>query len=268
MTSNRLIMWMCLVSMIASVVMADTNLTSGSSSFDKAANDLFSSAAGIKWAPGLIAGISLVGGLVVAFMGYKLFRPVMFICGFSVGAVLGYLVAERIFQNQSYVTTAAWIAFFVIGFALGSLVINIWQCGVFLVGAAAGVLLACEINTSIGYKIYPSNPTTSLIILVIALGIICGALALWLERPALIVATSFFGAVAAVWGLGYFAGKYPSSKDLESWRTQAADGTYSFSLPSAWWYYLIGTIILFVISLFVQLNKTAFGIVHSNPRQQ
>ncbi|EQC37242.1 hypothetical protein SDRG_05467 [Saprolegnia diclina VS20] len=248
--------------------MSAANITSGNSTFDQNANALFSSASNIAWAPGLVATISLIAGVIVTFFGYKLFRPVMFICGFAVGSVLGYLIAEKIFSGQSYVVTASWIAFLVLGLLVGSIVMNIWVCGVFLVGAAAGVLLAFELNTSVGYKIYPSNPTTSLWILIIVLGLIAGGLAIWLERPMLIVATSLFGAIATTWGIGYFAGQYPSSTELEAWRKQAANGTFEYDLPNAWWAYLAATAVLFGLGVFVQFHKTAAGVVHSNPRRK
>ncbi|OQR84751.1 hypothetical protein ACHHYP_12991 [Achlya hypogyna] len=257
-----------LVCVVAHAVVAVDKISNGNSTFDQNVNSLFSSASKITWAPGLVATVSLVAGLVIAFAGYKLFRPVMFVCGFAVGSVLGYLIAEKIFSGQSYQVTASWIAFIVLGLFVGAFVMNIWVCGVFVVGAAAGVLLAFELNTSVGYKIYPSNPTTSLWILIIVLGLLVGGLAMWLERPVLIVATSFFGAVAAVWGIGYFAGKYPSSAELEAWRSQAADGTYSYDLPNAWWYYLAASVALFALGMFVQFSKTALGVLHSNPRRK
>ncbi|KDO16564.1 hypothetical protein SPRG_17922 [Saprolegnia parasitica CBS 223.65] len=257
-----------LLALLVPGISAAANITSGNSTFDQNANALFSSASSIEWAPGLVATISLIGGVVVTFFGYKLFRPVMFICGFAVGSVLGYLLAEQIFSGQSYVVTASWIAFLVLGLLVGSIVMNLWVCGVFLVGAAAGVLLAFELNTSVGYKIYPSNPTTSLWILIIVLGLLAGGLAIWLERPMLIVSTSMFGAIAATWGVGYFAGQYPSGAELDAWRKQAADGTFEYNLPKAWWAYLAATALLFGLGVYVQFHKTAAGIVHSNPRRK
>ncbi|ETV83537.1 hypothetical protein H257_04246 [Aphanomyces astaci] len=230
------------------------------------ANDLFASAQGITFGPGLIASAAIVGGVFVALWGYKLFRPVMFLSGFAVGSILGYMLAERFFNEETYFQTAAWIMFVVLGLIVGATVMSIWAWGVFLVGAAAGALLGFHVNTSFGYLIYPSSPETSLWICVIVLGLIGGFLGSWFERPALIVATSFFGAAAAVWGVGYFAGNFPNSRELDVWRSEAANGSFSYDLPKEWWYYLAGTIVFFILAVFFQFNKSALGVFHQNPK--
>jgi len=251
-----LIQYMVLISAINFTV-------SGSSSFDRELNEVFTSGYKISVAPSIAAVLAIVIGIAVAFFGYKLFKPVLFISGFVVGAMVGFLVAERIFKNQSYITTASWITAIICGIILGAIVICVFQLGVFLIGAAAGILLAFALNTSFGYKIWPSNPTGMLYILLVVLALLFGWLALRLERPFIIVATSLCGAIATVWGIGYFAGKYPSGQDLESWRIQLADGNYEYKIGNEWWGYMAGTILLFIIALFVQFKKTADGINHN-----
>ncbi|ETW02392.1 hypothetical protein H310_05911 [Aphanomyces invadans] len=251
---------------ILQCVVAVTPTPTTTSTVTQTVNDLFASAQGITFGPGLIASAAIVGGVLVALWGYKLFRPVMFISGFAVGSILGYMLAERFFSEKTYFQTAAWIMFVVLGLLVGTTVMSIWAWGVFLVGAAAGALLGFHVNTSFGYLIYPSNPETSLWICVIVFGLIGGFLGSWFERPALIVATSFFGAAAAVWGIGYFAGKYPNSRELDQWRTDAANGTFSYNLPKEWWYYLAGTIVFFVVAMYFQFNKSALGVFHQNPK--
>ncbi|RLN36620.1 hypothetical protein BBJ28_00009624, partial [Nothophytophthora sp. Chile5] len=129
--------------------------------------------------------------------------------------------------------------------------------GIFVAGAAAGVALAMILNNSFGYKIYPSHPQVVLIIFCIVLGILGGVLTLKLERPVLIAATSLFGAGILVWGLGYFAGDFPSSSDLKEYASQDINGDWVYSIPDAWWAYLAGILVLFVLGLFIQFRKTA-----------
>ncbi|ETW02393.1 hypothetical protein H310_05912 [Aphanomyces invadans] len=252
-------------------VAALPNLTDGSSDFDRAANDLLASGSKISFAPGVVAGLAIGVGSVVALFGYKLFRPVLFVCGFAVGSVVFYLIAEKIFANQTYMVTAAWICFVAGGLVVGTTVMCIWKLGVFIVGAAAGVLLAFIVNNTVGYKLWPSNPSGMLYILIVGLGILGGLLARCLERPFLIIATSFFGATAVVWGVGYFAGKYPSGSDLEALRVQLADGSFVYSISAAWWAYLAATVGLFFIAMYMQFSKTAWGLHHdhrSNSQQR
>ncbi|KAF0684918.1 Aste57867_23162 [Aphanomyces stellatus] len=250
----------------SSVTASILNLTDGSSDFDKVTNDLFTRGANLTLAPSIIAAIAIGAGIVIAGFGYKLFRPVLFICGFAVGAVLFYLLAERVFKNQAYMITAAWICFVVGGLLVGATVVCIWKVGVFMVGAAAGILLAFLLNTSGMYKLWPSNPNGMLYLLIVGLGLLGGFLARYLERPFLIIATSFFGATAAVWGVGFFAGSYPSGSDLESLRVELADGKFSYSISEAWWGYIAATAVLFLAAMYMQFTRTAMGIDHGSSR--
>ncbi|OQR84734.1 hypothetical protein ACHHYP_12992 [Achlya hypogyna] len=239
------------------------NLTiAGSSAFDKTTNRVVNATIHGDVAPSVLAGVAIGLGLIVAIAGYKLFRPVLFVSGFIVGAVPAYLLAEVLFKNASYEATACWISFVAGGVLAGAAVLCLWRLGIFIIGAAAGVLLAFVCNTSFGYKLWPSNPSGMLYVLIVVLALVGGLLARWLERPMLIVATSFFGAASCVWGVGYFAGGYPSGNHLEALRTQSANGTYAFAIGGAWWGYMAATLILFVLGMFVQFRKTAAGIHH------
>jgi len=141
-------------------------------------------------------------------------------------------------------------------------VVSLYSLGIFVAGAAAGVALAMLINNSVGYEIYPSHPQVVLIVLCIVLGILGGVLTLKLERPVLIVATSLFGAAILVWGVGYFAGDFPSTSDLKTYASQDINGDWVYSIPDAWWGYLAGILVLFVLGLLVQFRKTSRGGVY------
>ncbi|OQR82209.1 hypothetical protein THRCLA_11049, partial [Thraustotheca clavata] len=228
----------------------------GNSTFDNQINAIlnwdgnYNSSLGLG--PQAIAAITIGVGLIVTFLGYKLVRPCIFVAGFIIGSVAFFLLAERIFVNADYIVTACWIAFFVGGFIGGSLLVWLYKVGIFAIGALAGVLLATQIQTSFGYKLYPSSPTTVLIVLMVVLGIAMGVIALKLERPFLVFASSVVGAIAAVWGIGFFAGGYPNATNLN--KTLSSDGSWVYSIPSSWWYYLFGTVLLCGLGVFVQFR--------------
>ncbi|CAH0513510.1 unnamed protein product [Peronospora belbahrii] len=115
------------------------------------------------------------------------------------------------------------------------------------------------IHNSAGYAIYPSHPQVVFIVLCIALGLIGGILAIKLERPVLITATSLFGAAILVWGVGYFAGDFPSSSDLKRYGSLDINKNWVYSIPDAWWGYLVGIVVLFVLGLFIQFRRTGDG---------
>ncbi|KDO20214.1 hypothetical protein SPRG_13469 [Saprolegnia parasitica CBS 223.65] len=232
----------------------------GNSTFDNQVNKILhwtgDDFGSLGLGPEIVAGVAIGAGLLATFLGYKLVRPTIFLAGFTLGSVGFFLLAERLFANASYIDTACWIAFFVGGFLVGSFVLWLYKLGIFCVGALAGVLLATQIHNSFGYLIYPSSPNTVLIVLLIVLGLGLGFVALKLERPFLVFASSCFGAIGAVWGIGFFAGGYPNAAYLQK---TFANGDWIYHIPSSWWYYLAGTTVLCGLGIAVQfqeLNKT------------
>lgn len=229
---------------------------------DNASNtvdSIFNSASGLKAGGSIFAVAVIIAGAVICVAGYKLFRPALFVVGFVLGGVLIAMAAEEIFKNKSWVVTASWIAFIIGGILVGVLVITFYQVSIFVAGAAAGVIIAMLINTSFGYKIYPSHPNVVLIVLAVVLAIVGGVLALKLEKPLLVVATSLIGAGAVVWGVGYFAGDFPNSGDLKQFGYQDGNGDWNYNIPSAWWAYLAGIVVLFVLGMVIQFRKTSKG---------
>jgi hypothetical protein len=220
---------------------------------------IFDSAKGVKVGGSILAVLAITAGAIVCLAGYKLFRAALFVVGFVAGGVGLAIAAEHVFENETWVVTASWVAFGVGGLFAGCLVISMYTTSIFVAGAAAGVLLAIMINTSVGYKIYPSHPNVVLIVLAVAIGLIGGVLALKLEKPVLVVATSLVGAGMLVWGIGYFAGDFPSPSDLKQFAEQDANGDWVYDIPTAWWAYVAGILVLFVFGMFVQFRKTGRG---------
>lgn len=220
---------------------------------------LDASSGDLRLGPSVSAALSIGAGLAVCFFGFRLMRPTMFLCGFLVGGFLCASAAGFVFDGKSYEDTAWWIALAVGGLIVGSLVLTIYNTGIFIVGAAGGVLLAVTINTSVGYRIFPDDPNTALIVLAVALGLICGLLAFKLEKPVIVVATSLVGAVLTISGIGYFAKNFPDVTDLQAqFGTQdAATGEWVYDMPSVWWAYLGGMLALFLLGMLVQFKKTS-----------
>ncbi|KAF4319244.1 hypothetical protein BBO99_00006245 [Phytophthora kernoviae] len=223
---------------------------------------LLSSAEHIKVGPALLAVLAAVGGAVVCFAGYRLFRPTVFCCAFLVGGLFVAGIVETAFASMSWMPTASWIAFGIGGLAAGVLVLMLYSASIFLAGAAGGVMLAFSLNTSFGAKIYPDNPDVILVVMAVVLGIVGGLLALKLEKPVLIATTSIVGATICVWGIGYFAGDYPNGADLKQFRSQNDKGEWVYNIPDAWWAYLAGMGVMFLLGMSVQIKKTARGYDH------
>ncbi|KAK1941591.1 hypothetical protein P3T76_007457 [Phytophthora citrophthora] len=239
-----------------------SDVSDDSSSSLEGVTELLSSAKDVKVGPAVLAAIAVVGGGIVCLAGYRLFRPTVFCCAFMIGGLFVAGIVESAFSSMSWMPTASWIGFAIGGVIAGVVVLMLYSASIFLAGAAGGVMLAFSINTSVGTKIYPDNPDVILVVLAVVLGIMGGILALKLEKPVLIATTAIVGATVCVWGIGYFAGDYPNGADLKQFRAQNDHGDWVYNIPDAWWGYLAGMIVLFILGMSVQIKKTARGYDH------
>ncbi len=183
--------------------------------------------------------VLLLGGLLSCFAGYRVFRIVLGIYGFILGALLASSF-PGVDQTWAMVIAA------LVGGLVGALIlIAAYFVGVALIGAGTGALLANVIWASLGREPH---------VLVVILLSIAGALAaLALQRYVIIVATAFGGAQTAVVGAAALLG--------DRWASEAATrsvyGVYPLDpIPTTRWDF-VAAVVLGVIGLAVQLAVTA-----------
>jgi len=126
------------------------------------------------------AAVLLVGGFVSCFLGYRLFKFVLGVFGFIIGA----LAASSVFGASD--TTPMVIAAIVGGLGGAALLLAAYFVGVALVGAAIGALIVNLIWTRIQGDPHPA--------VVILFSIAGAVIATWLQRYVIILATAFAGA--------------------------------------------------------------------------
>lgn len=132
------------------------------------------------------AVVLVAGGLLSCFLGYRLFRLVLGIFGFIVGA----LAASSVFGEGA--ATAMVVAAVVGGLCGALLMLAAYFVGVALVGAGIGVAVVHLIWTRIQGDPHPA---------VVILAAVAGALlSTWLQRYVIILGTAFAGAWTAVVG--------------------------------------------------------------------
>jgi hypothetical protein len=185
--------------------------------------------------------ILLLGGLLSCFAGYRVFRVVLGIYGFILGALLAS-------SFPGVEQTWAMIIAALVGGLIGALIlIAAYFVGVALIGAGIGALLANVIWASLGREPH--------ILAVILLAIVGALGALALQRYVIIVATAFGGAQTAVVGAAALLGDRAAA-------TAAARSVYGVypldPIPASKWDF-IAAIVLGVIGLIVQLGFTAKG---------
>ena len=132
------------------------------------------------------AVVLLCGGIVSCFFGYRLFRTVLAIFGF----ILGALAASSLFgvSDTTYMLIAA-----VVGGLLGAFVlIAAYFVGVALVGAALGAATA-----NLAFSAGGRDPSVFVVILLSVAGAVG---ATYLQRYFIIVGTSFGGAWTMIVG--------------------------------------------------------------------
>jgi hypothetical protein len=125
------------------------------------------------------AAVLLAGGVLACFFGYRLFKVVLGLFGFAVGA----LAASSIFGAD---TTPMVIGFIVGGIAGATLLLAAYFVGVALVGAGIGALIVNMIWTQI-----EGDPHPAVVILFSVAGAV---VATWLQRYVIILGTAFAGA--------------------------------------------------------------------------
>jgi hypothetical protein len=135
-----------------------------------------------------VAILLILGGALSCFAGYRLFRLVLGIYGFILGAMLASSVV-------GVTNTTGMIVAGLIGGILGSLaLVFAYFIGIALVGAALGALVVAPVGW--GYVGSGDPPA----IAVIALSMLGAIGAMLLRRYVSIVATAFFGAWMLVVG--------------------------------------------------------------------
>jgi hypothetical protein len=130
--------------------------------------------------------VLLVGGLISCFAGYRVFRIVLGIYGFILGALLASSAMGT--EHTVWMMVAA-----LVGGVVGALIlIGAYFVGVALLGAGIGALAASLIWASLGREPH------ALVVILFAVGGALGALAL--QRYVIVGATSFGGAWTSVVG--------------------------------------------------------------------
>lgn len=186
------------------------------------------------------AVILLAGGLLACFAGYRVFRIVLGIYGF----ILGALLASSVMGTEQ---TVLMIVAALVGGLLGAVIlIAAYFVGVALIGAGIGALVANVIWSALGREPH--------VVVVIVLAIIGALAALALQRYVIIIATAFGGAQTAVVGAAALMGNR-----LVDTTKRSVYAVYPFDpIPSTQWD-LIAAIVLGILGLIVQLGITAKG---------
>jgi hypothetical protein len=189
----------------------------------------------------------VAGGTVACFAGYRLFRAVLAIYGFILGAMITSSVMG--ISNTAGMVIAA-IAGGLVGAAIFTFA---YFVGIALVGAGCGAAIA-----HLGWAVWTRSASTPALVdppavLVVALSIVGAVGAMFLQRYVIVFATAFTGAWTLIIGVLALVGRGGAPRALAAgdvWIlypfSPGLGGTW---LPVAW-------LVLGVIGSVVQLGVT------------
>lgn len=149
------------------------------------------------WFPALFNGALIGVGVVELLLGYRIFKVTLFVLGFlGAGPVLFFLTLDGTHNLWAGVAVGA-----IAGLLVGGLGAGIPKIGVFLVGATLGLVGGECLRLTVLAHLHASAALGVFIAASVLLGIGFGALAIFLMRPTVIVATSIIGAFAMFRGI-------------------------------------------------------------------
>ncbi len=184
----------------------------------------------------------LLGGVLACFAGHRLFRLVLGIYGFIIGAMVASSIVG-VTSNTGMLVAAA------IGGLLGSVVmVFAWFVGVSLVGAGLGVLVAHLVWTQVA-----AGDPPAMAVIAVAVGGAVGAM--FVQKYVIVVGTAFAGAwtillSASSWLAKADPGLARGASDTEVWIFYPTTAPGPRWMPIAW----IG---LGLLGTAVQLSMTS-----------
>lgn len=187
------------------------------------------------------AAILVIGGLLACFAGYRVFRVVLGIYGF----ILGALLATSIVGTEQ----TMWTILAAIGGGLAGALILIaaYFVGVALIGAGLGAMTANLIWAGIGGEPH--------VAVVIGLSILGALAALALQRYVIIVATAFGGAQTVVVGAAALMG----NREAADAAARVVYSVYPLNPVPGTALDLVAAVVLGLLGVLVQLFVTAKG---------
>ncbi|CAH0481620.1 unnamed protein product [Peronospora belbahrii] len=249
-SSMLFIMFLLQVALNASCVQAAVNniLPANDSIFDSANRTNF-----FGYVLAVVA--ILVGGGMIVF-GYRFMFETVFAISFALGAIGIGVTAERLLVGESFWAVGSWVAFILGGVVCGGMAMWVHPKSNFMAGVAGGITLAMIVTNSVAYCISPGHTQQVFTILCVVFAVVFATFDLKCGKPVDIIGISTFGAAILVWGVGFFAGDFPFPNNLEKYSTKNANGNMVYIIPTIWWGYLAGIVMISAFGMFIQFHKT------------
>jgi hypothetical protein len=145
-----------------------------------------------------VALIAVAIGLIACFFGYRLFRAVLPVFGFVVGAIVGAQAVFLIFNEGIFATLLSIVAAVVVGIVFGLLAYFWWALGIVLAVGGMGFAIGNALLPALNLDL---DIVSWLLGLAVGLGFALAAIVLRLPRAIVIAVTALWGAGATLGGV-------------------------------------------------------------------
>ncbi|KAI9014645.1 hypothetical protein BC832DRAFT_161719 [Gaertneriomyces semiglobifer] len=201
---------------------------------------------------GVLGAITIIAGLILLFLGHRLFYPTLFLGGFYLFGSIGYAILVNVEPAGGYGSnrdTILLVGSLAIGLVGGIISVCLVKFGLACIGAAGGVALGLFILSLKDGGLFGGIAKT---IFLIVMGIVGAIVILWLVKPAVIVTTSVLGAYSIMFGVDVFTRKgfhdatrrFFSSSNKPNFDVYTRDGAVLAQL--------ISVVVLAIIGIIVQ----------------
>jgi len=180
----------------------------------------------------------IITGVVMCFYGYRAFKVVLGVFGVLAGGYVAAVAGLHLSEGSRVVALLSGLVGALLG---GVLMVSLYLLAVFVAGAALGALLAGLFT--------PGLSSGTRAVVVVALALLCGFLALAAQRFLVMVATAFNGAALVVGALWMWSASLSPMAVYNAWFAAGAQGTrvaaaavgsQKYLLLAAW--LLLGTV--------------------------
>eukprot|EP00730_Choanoeca_flexa_P003735 TRINITY_DN11492_c0_g1_i4.p1 TRINITY_DN11492_c0_g1~~TRINITY_DN11492_c0_g1_i4.p1 ORF type:complete len:415 (+),score=81.55 TRINITY_DN11492_c0_g1_i4:114-1358(+) len=156
---------------------------------------------------GYFVSLAMIASVVLAIFGYRFIRVWLFLGGFISAAATFYIWSPSVIDTSFCCgkgTDANKVNIsLMLGIIVGMVALWILKIGIFLTGASCGLAAALGARSLLGHWVAFSDHGNFAAIYLLA-SIICGFLALYVEKPIIVATTSFIGSFFFCAGIGYF----------------------------------------------------------------
>ncbi|KAI8820873.1 uncharacterized protein EV422DRAFT_530521 [Fimicolochytrium jonesii] len=152
----------------------------------------------------VLGAITIALGVYLLLLGERLWKLTLFCAGFFITALAGYLILVNVEPSSGYPnhSTTILLGSLACGVVGGGLAICLWRLGIVFLGAGAGFLFGMFLlSWQSGGIIDSSNGRIILLAITTGLGLFAAG---FLQKRALIVATSIAGAYSLMFGIDCF----------------------------------------------------------------